>query len=49
MSSPAIVSGRRSLTTGQAILWGGLIAGILDAINGVVAFGTQGLSLTVTT
>ena len=44
MSSAAIVSGRSSLTTGQAILWGGLVAGILDAIDGVVAFSTQGLN-----
>ena len=27
------------LTAGQAILWGGLIAGVLDAIDGLAAFG----------
>jgi uncharacterized membrane protein YagU involved in acid resistance len=44
MSSTAVLFSKRSLTTGQAILWGGLIAGILDAVDGVVAFGTQGLN-----
>jgi hypothetical protein len=28
----------------QAILWGGLVAGVLDATDGVVAFGLQGLN-----
>ena len=28
----------------EAISWGGLIAGVLDAIDGVIAYGTQGLS-----
>jgi uncharacterized membrane protein YagU involved in acid resistance len=28
----------------QAILWGGLIAGTCDAVDGVIAFGTQGLN-----
>jgi len=28
----------------QAIFWGGLVAGILDAVDGVIAFGTQGLN-----
>jgi hypothetical protein len=37
-------SAERSLTTSYAILWGGLVAGTLDAIDGVIAFGTQGLS-----
>jgi uncharacterized membrane protein YagU involved in acid resistance len=32
------------LTSGKAILWGGLIAGVLDAIDGVVAFGFKGLN-----
>jgi uncharacterized membrane protein YagU involved in acid resistance len=32
------------LTPGGAILWGGLIAGALDAIDGVVAFGFAGLN-----
>ena len=37
-------SGTRSVTAGYAILWGGLVAGILDAIDGAIAFGTQGLN-----
>jgi uncharacterized membrane protein YagU involved in acid resistance len=32
------------LTKSRAILWGGLIAGILDAIDGVIAFGFTGLN-----
>src|SRR6516225_6239274 len=44
MSSAAISVPRQSLTTTQAIIWGGLIAGVLDAVDGVVAFGTQGLN-----
>ena len=31
-------------SSGGAILWGGLTAGVLDAIDDVVAFGTQGLT-----
>jgi hypothetical protein len=33
----------RSLSRGQAIFWGGLAAGVLDAVDGVIAYGTQGL------
>ena len=44
MSSAAILSPKQSLTALQAILWGGLIAGVLDAIDGVIAYGTQGLN-----
>ena len=32
------------MTAGCAILWGGLVAGILDAVDGVIAFSTQGLN-----
>jgi hypothetical protein len=28
----------------QAIFWGGLVAGTLDAVDGVIAYGTQGLN-----
>lgn len=31
-------------TSFRAIFWGGLIAGILDAINAVIAFGIQGFN-----
>lgn len=34
----------RPLTLTRAVLWGGLTAGILDAVDGVVAYGTQGLN-----
>jgi len=33
-----------TLTVPRAILWGGLVAGVLDAVNGVVAFGLKGLN-----
>ena len=42
--STATNSGKRSVTVVYAILWGGLVAGILDAVDGVIAFGTQGLN-----
>jgi pimeloyl-ACP methyl ester carboxylesterase len=35
---------KQALTNVQAIFWGGLVAGILDAADGVIAFGTQGLN-----
>ena len=34
----------RNLTVPTAILWGGLIAGVLDATDGVIAYGFQGLN-----
>jgi len=43
MSNPATRSSKQ-ITTSQAILWGGLIAGTFDAVDGVIAFGTQGLN-----
>ena len=42
--SMASNSGKRSVAVGYAILWGGLVAGVLDAVDGVIAFGTQGLN-----
>jgi uncharacterized membrane protein YagU involved in acid resistance len=42
--STATNSSKRSVTALYAILWGGLVAGILDAVDGVIAFGTQGLN-----
>ena len=38
------VSSKTGLTVPKAILWGGLVAGVLDATDGVVAFGLQGLN-----
>ena len=32
------------MTIPKAILWGGLVAGVLDATDGVVAYGFQGLN-----
>lgn len=34
----------RSRSLWQAVVWGGLVAGTLDAVDGVIAFGTQGLN-----
>ena len=44
MKSTEILSSKQSLTILHAILWSGLIAGTLDAVDGVIAFGTQGLN-----
>ena len=45
MTRAAAVSDELLVTTvPSAILWGGLVAGTLDAIDGVIAFGTQGLN-----
>jgi hypothetical protein len=33
-----------TLTVPKAILWGGLVAGVLDATDGVIAFGLKGLN-----
>lgn len=44
MSSNANVLLRRTLTLPKAILWGGVVAGVLDAVDGVVAFGITGLN-----
>jgi hypothetical protein len=35
-----------TMTISKAVLWGGLIAGVLDAVDGVVAFGFNGLNPT---
>lgn len=43
-SSSIRSSSVRPLTFLQAIVWGGLVAGVLDAVDGVIAFGTQGLN-----
>jgi hypothetical protein len=44
MKSTDILSPKQSLTTLHALFLGGLIAGTLDAVDGVIAFGTQGLN-----
>jgi hypothetical protein len=35
---------KQALTNRHAIFWGGLVAGVLDATDGVIAYGTQGLN-----
>ena len=44
ISDRATNSAKQSLTAGYAIFWGGLIAAVLDAADGVIAFGTEGLN-----
>jgi hypothetical protein len=43
MSATTSSSLTNTLTVPKAILWGGFIAGVLDAVDGVVAFGLKGL------
>jgi len=52
MTKPDVLDSRHSakpanpakhrITASHAVLWGGLLVGTLDAIDGVIAFGTQG-------
>src|SRR5215475_15541744 len=44
MNSAAAVVSLRTMSPFKAILLGGLVAGVLDAIDGVVAFGLKGLN-----
>jgi len=44
MNVATVLAPKQALTNVEAISWGGLIAGVLDAIDGVIAYGTQGLS-----
>ena len=44
MNNATVLSPKQALTNVQAIFWGGLVAGTLDAIDGVIAYGTQGLN-----
>jgi uncharacterized membrane protein YagU involved in acid resistance len=44
VNNATVLAQKQALTNMQAIFWGGLVAGILDAVDGVIAFGTQGLN-----
>ena len=44
MNNATVLTQKQDLTNVQAIFWGGLVAGILDAVDGVIAYGTQGLN-----
>ena len=44
MNGATVLAQKQALTNVQAIFWDGLVAGILDAVDGVIAYGTQGLS-----
>jgi len=44
MNNAIVLASKQALTNVQAIFWAGLVAGTLDAVDGVIAFGTQGLN-----
>ena len=44
MNNATSLAPKQALTKTQAIFWSGLIAGTLDAVDGVIAYGTQGLN-----
>ena len=44
MNDATVFALKQALTNKQAIFWGALVAGILDAVDGVIAYGTQGLN-----
>jgi len=44
VNNATVLTQKQDLTNVQAIFWGGLVAGILDAVDGVIAYGTQGLN-----
>ena len=44
MNNATALAPKQSLTNMQAIFWGGLVAGTLDAVDGVIAYSTQGLN-----
>ena len=44
MSATSMVFPAQRFDARRAILWGGLIAGVLDATDGVVAFGLKGMN-----
>ena len=44
MTTALTHASQSGLTVPKAILWGGLVAGVLDATDGVAAFGLQGLN-----
>jgi uncharacterized membrane protein YagU involved in acid resistance len=44
MNNATVLAPKQALTNVQAIFWGGLVAGVLDAVDGVIAYGTQGLN-----
>jgi uncharacterized membrane protein YagU involved in acid resistance len=44
MNNTTVIASKPALTNLQAVFWGGLIAGILDAVDGVIAYATRGLN-----
>jgi len=44
VNNATVLTPKQAVTNIQAIFWGGLVAGTLDAVDGVIAYGTQGLN-----
>jgi uncharacterized membrane protein YagU involved in acid resistance len=44
VNTATVLAQKQALTNVQAIFWGGLVAGVLDAVDGVIAYGMQGLN-----
>ena len=44
MNIASVLVPKQFLTNTQAIFWGGLVAGVLDAVDGVIVYHTQGLN-----
>jgi hypothetical protein len=44
MNNAIALTPKQALTNVQAIFWGGLVAGALDVVDGVIAFGTEALN-----
>ena len=44
MNDATVLTPEQALPEVQAVFWGGLVAGILDAVDGVIAYDTQGLN-----
>jgi len=44
VNNATVLAERQALTKLEATFWGGLVAGVLDAVDGVVAYSTQGLN-----
>ena len=44
MNNAIALTPKQALTNAQPIFWSGLVDGTLDAVDGVIAYGTQGLN-----
>jgi len=44
VNNATVLAQKQGLTPVRALFWGGLVAGALDAVDGVIAYSTQGLN-----